>query len=423
VTSGSRSSCAKASSSASRCATGSAIPKETAIVGARQDGGGEGPQHRAGQRRDDDVGRQRHRFAVDGNRWKKGFSLEDVVDPAREIGKRHRLEIRRELRAPRGVERGIDAQGRERLPTGGIGAQAGERTGAIERRRKRVEPVDERAPRRPHERFEDRHRLFAQRACCADERQTRHAGRIGDLRLAQCRFERFERGGARDADRRRLQPIEPGIGTGVTPRRREQRHDRRAGPRGRQPPARLVADDELVSFEQGADAAHQRAVLRDQRDRRVAASDVRQDLRCGRGGLVFEAVADVERGRHRGNFAEGRARVDIGVDLQRRHRGALEQRPRERIDAARDHHHPAGGLQREQAIGGARRRARGPLERERRQQILLAARTALRVDEIVRASPPRRAFFRRHGSRHCHERMRRRHQTRSALREAAWIAA
>ena len=76
VSCGRRSSCAKASSSASRCVrrvgqaerngdrsrqqrVGGPQRAEPAVVGARQDDGGERPQHRARERRDHDVGRQR----------------------------------------------------------------------------------------------------------------------------------------------------------------------------------------------------------------------------------------------------------------------------------------------------------------------------------------------------------------------------
>jgi hypothetical protein len=108
---------------------------EAVIVGPGQDGGGERAQHRVCKRRDHDLGRQRHRIGVDRIGRKEGLALEDVVDPAREVGQRHRFQVGRELGAAPCFERRVDAQRRECLPPCGVGAQLRERACAVERRR------------------------------------------------------------------------------------------------------------------------------------------------------------------------------------------------------------------------------------------------------------------------------------------------
>ena len=82
------------------------------MVSAGHDDGGERTKHRARKRRDDDVGNGRGEVAtvfIRGRHDRRtvGDALEHVVDPARELGQRQRLDAVAERRPTRGRERRV----------------------------------------------------------------------------------------------------------------------------------------------------------------------------------------------------------------------------------------------------------------------------------------------------------------------------
>ena len=116
-----------------------------------------------------------------------------------------------------------------------------------------------------------------------------------------------------------------------------------------------------------------------------------QHLRSRGRRLVLEAVADVKgRWRDGCDIAKRSDRVDVGVDDCSTGTVARSSSDaRQRVDAARHHHRPMpAGLQREQAVGRARTQTARPTRAQLREQLLLAAWTTLREQELARALPP-----------------------------------
>ena len=186
------------------------------------------------------------------------------------------------------------------------------------------------------------------------------------------------------------QPVEQGVDARVATRRREQRHHLRGGAGRREFPAGFVKQADVLAVEQGADAPHQHAVLRDQGDGLFAAAQVFEHGGGSARSFVFEALAN-HNGRCTGavDQAEGFVIGRVGTDHENWREGIVLQAGAERVRATGLHHDPRRRPQREQTIGGRWWRHAGPFERHPRQQPRTRARPRQRRQKLARARPMR----------------------------------
>jgi hypothetical protein len=117
----------------------------------------------------------------------------------------------------------------------------------------------------------------------------------------------------------------------------------------RQRPAGLVLHRHALAHQQRAHAAHDNAVLRQQRHRRATGVEV---LQHGRGGLFRQAL-EVGGGRQAQIHTSdhGAVQVHVGLQAQRGH-ALVHQGLRKRIRAADLQHQPGTGALVKQGIGG-----------------------------------------------------------------------
>ena len=363
---------------------------EPAVVGAGEDDRGERSQHRACQRCDDHL-----RARVRGCRRHEAGLLEHAVDPVLERVETHHDLARAERPGARRLRTLCQAQRNEQLAAGIVRLQRGHGATTIQCLRECGQPRPEcLAPRRgePGQHVR-RHRPQAGRGRGQfDVRQNRDAG---DLAAAAGGFERRQGGtivrtGPHGAG---LEPIEQGIGACVGACGHQQRHDLRGRTRGRELPAGFVKQRDLLALQQRPHAAHQHAILRDQRDGRLAALHVREHLRRGALRLVFEVVTPREGGRAVGGHPGERIPLGrIGLDHQRRRRRGDQQRLDQRVWPAGLHCDPGRWLRHlEQPIRCRRRCEARPFERDPRQQPLGGARPGQRDERPARHGPVRGA--------------------------------
>ena len=179
-----------------------------------------------------------------------------------------------------------------------------------------------------------------------------------------------------------------------------------------------------MAVEQGAHTPHQNPVLRDQRDRQLAALHVHEHLRGRALRFVFEAVAKGEGGAAVGCQLRERIVVGgVGVDHQSRHGGVVEQTCGERIGAAGTHGDPGGrGSRCEQAVGRRWRCKARPFERDTPEQPLARARPGHRRQQFSRGGPVSVAHAGRKRGGRANQLVRGHDQRRHRLIEAARIA-
>ena len=221
-----------------------------------------------------------------------------------------------------------------------------------------------------------------------------------------------------------LEPVEQRIGARIGAGRHQQPHDLRRGAGGRELPAGFVEQRDLLALQQGAHAAHEDAILRDQGNGHLAAPDMIEHLGGGALGFVLEIVAERECGRvlRRGS-GEGLVAGWIGVDHEARRGGGGHQPPGQRVDAAGLHGDPGGRRGRgKERVGRRCGRQRRPLQRDPRQQALGRTRAGERRQRVAGRGPVRGPLARRERERSLRQRMRGRRDGDRCLLEAACIA-
>jgi hypothetical protein len=125
----------------------------------------------------------------------------------------------------------------------------------------------------------------------AASHQCAPGGPVAQPFAAQPRFERLH--GQRVAVGAALEPFEHLVAAGVVGAGTQRAHQRGGGARGRELPARFVVRRDALRLELGADAARERTVDGDQRDRGTAFGQMAQHAGGGQFGFVFRVGGDV----------------------------------------------------------------------------------------------------------------------------------
>jgi hypothetical protein len=241
-----------------------------------------------------------------------------------------------------------------------------------------------------------------------------------DMQPPALRLQRRQSNGLvlRRPDGASAKPVEQGVDACVGPGRAKQAHYLSRGSCGRQFPAGFVEHAYLLALEQGAHAAHQRPVLRDQRDWLVSAPQVFEHRGRGGGGFVFETIAN-SQAWSMGAVEQPERLVfrRVSIDQQAGHRGVALQTCAECVRATGLHHDPGRRLQRKEAVGDRRRRKAGPLKCDSGEQPRTRSRPSNRRELLACSRPMRRPLCRWQRSRGPRDRMARGHHMVDRLLE------
>ena len=342
------------------------LSTEPRCIGARHHDQRKGPPHRTRQRRENDVG-VAARCGLEVGRF------ECRGDPVGEASQVHALRMRQ--REPIGVER-ADAQGIHHCVRGRVRCQRRSGTrglaapGLVQPRKPVLQALL--AARLTQQReslglmrpsLQCRTQGMATRACISVtpmglERDAPIAARVG-------------RDGA-------LQPVQSIV---VVRRRRgcaQQAHDLRCGGRGRQAPARLVADHQRLALQQSTNATHKQSVERHQGDRCAPGVHSFDDGGgCGV-GFAFQVVAQPalrhDEAGHLHLRGEGIVSARVGIEHQCRALRMRQQAIGQGISAAHTQCDPRRRAQGEDDVCALRAVLRatlhGPLQGGECQRVL-----------------------------------------------------